>query len=150
MRGVLDLCADPQKFTRVVDKELRQIWKASTGFRPDAREQIAAIDRKVKNIRRAVEEGLNDANWANTRPRELHAEGEALARPPENRAAPFSMTPRLRWTIADRRTSCFGRVAKLSASYSCVPEVSISYRLPEPIMNGLVAGGGFEPPTFGL
>jgi hypothetical protein len=29
-------------------------------------------------------------------------------------------------------------------------EVSISYRLPEAIMNGLVAGGGFEPPTFGL
>ena len=29
-------------------------------------------------------------------------------------------------------------------------EVSISYRLPEAIMNGLVAGDGFEPPTFGL
>ena len=29
-------------------------------------------------------------------------------------------------------------------------EVKISYRLPEAIMNGLVAGGGFEPPTFGL
>ncbi len=29
-------------------------------------------------------------------------------------------------------------------------EVSISYRLPEDIMNGLVAGDGFEPPTFGL
>ena len=29
-------------------------------------------------------------------------------------------------------------------------EVSISYRLPEAVMNGLVAGDGFEPPTFGL
>ncbi len=29
-------------------------------------------------------------------------------------------------------------------------EVSISYRLPEPVMNGLVAGEGFEPSTFGL
>ena len=29
-------------------------------------------------------------------------------------------------------------------------EVTITYRLPEAIMNGLVAGGGFEPPTFGL
>ncbi len=29
-------------------------------------------------------------------------------------------------------------------------EVSISYRLPEAIMNGLVAGEGFEPSTFGL
>ena len=29
-------------------------------------------------------------------------------------------------------------------------EVKISYRLPEAIMNGLVAGEGFEPSTFGL
>ena len=29
-------------------------------------------------------------------------------------------------------------------------EVSISYRLPESVMNGLVAGEGFEPSTFGL
>jgi hypothetical protein len=29
-------------------------------------------------------------------------------------------------------------------------EVSITYRLPEAIMNGLVAGEGFEPSTFGL
>ena len=29
-------------------------------------------------------------------------------------------------------------------------EESISYRLLDAIMNGLVAGDGFEPPTFGL
>ena len=29
-------------------------------------------------------------------------------------------------------------------------EVTISYRVPEPIMNRLVAGEGFEPSTFGL
>jgi len=38
-------------------QELRQIGEASTDFRPDAGERIAAIDRKVENIRRAVEEG---------------------------------------------------------------------------------------------
>jgi hypothetical protein len=27
-------------------------------------------------------------------------------------------------------------------------EVRISYHLPETIMNGSIAGGGFEPPTF--
>ena len=48
------------------------------GFRPDAGEQIAAIDRKIDNIRRAVEEGLNDASWANTRLRALHTERESL------------------------------------------------------------------------
>ena len=78
LRGVLDLCADPQKFTRAVNRELRQIWEASADFRPDAGERIAAIDRKVENIRRAVEEGLNDASGANTRLRELHGERESL------------------------------------------------------------------------
>jgi len=29
-------------------------------------------------------------------------------------------------------------------------EVKISYRLPEAVMKGLVAGAGFEPATFGL
>jgi len=29
-------------------------------------------------------------------------------------------------------------------------EVEITYRLPEPVMNNLVAGAGFEPATFGL
>ena len=29
-------------------------------------------------------------------------------------------------------------------------EVKINYRVPESVMNGLVAGEGFEPSTFGL
>jgi hypothetical protein len=29
-------------------------------------------------------------------------------------------------------------------------EVKINYRLPESVMNGVVAGVGFEPTTFGL
>ena len=29
-------------------------------------------------------------------------------------------------------------------------DVKISYRLPESVMKGLVAGAGFEPATFGL
>ena len=57
------------------------------GFRPDAGEQIAAIDRKVENIRRAVEDGLNDANWANSRLRELHTEKEGLVTAPRKEAS---------------------------------------------------------------
>ena len=29
-------------------------------------------------------------------------------------------------------------------------EVAITYRVPEPVVNKLVAGAGFEPATFGL
>ena len=118
MRGVLDLCADPQKFTRAVNKELRQIWEASTDFRPDAGERIAAIDRKVENIRRAVEEGLNDASWANTRANYI-PRGSRWLRPPEKKVVRPSLTPRLQWTKDARRTSCSDSVAKLSASNFC-------------------------------
>jgi len=54
LRGVLDLCAAPQKFTGAANRELRQVWGASTGFTPDAGEQTAGIDRKIDEIRRPL------------------------------------------------------------------------------------------------
>jgi hypothetical protein len=162
LRGVLDLCADPQKFTRAVNKELRQIWEASTGFRPDAGEQIATVDRKLENVRRAVEEGLNDANWANTRLRELHAEREKLVAASRKLSGPPQLDAEAAMAYrrqADKLLQQGGQAERkqllrtLVGEVKLMPqdlEVSISYRLPEAIMNGLVAGGGFEPPTFGL
>src|ERR1035441_2118692 len=156
LRGVLDLCADPQKFTRAVNKELRQIWEASTGFRPDAGEQIVAIDRKVENIRRAVEEGLDDANWANTRLRELHAEREKLVAASRKESGPPQLDAATAMAYrrqADKLLRQGGQAERkqllrtLVGEVRLMPqdlEVSISYRLPEAIMNGLVAGAGFE------
>jgi hypothetical protein len=86
--GVLDLCADTQKFTHAINKELRQILEASMDFRPDAGERVAAIDRKVANIRRAVEEGLNDGSWANTRLRELYTERGSVVTASRNASGP--------------------------------------------------------------
>lgn len=120
LRDVLDLCADPQKFTRAVNKELRQIWEASSDFKPDAGERIAAIDRKIENIRRAVEEGLNDASWANTRLCELNVERESLATASRKASGPLSLTSRQQWTTDVRPTNCSDTVAKLSANNSCV------------------------------
>jgi hypothetical protein len=162
LRDILDLCANPQKFTCAVNKELRQIWEASTNFRPDSTERIAAIDRKIENIRRAVEEGLNDANWANTRLRELHAERESLVtaagtpgRPPQLDVATAMDYRRQADKLlrhgaqAERKQLLRTLVGEVKLNPRDL-EVTISYRLPETIMNGLVAGGGFELPTFGL
>jgi hypothetical protein len=162
LRGVLDLCADPQKFTRAVNKELRQIWEASIGFRPDAGEQIAAIDRKIENIRRAVEEGLNDASWANTRLRALHTERESLVAASGKTSGPPQLDAATAMDYRRQADKLFrggGQAERkqllrtLVGEVKLMPqdlEVSISYRLPEAIMNGLVAGEGFEPSTFGL
>ena len=162
LRGLLDLCADPQKFTHAVNKELRHIWEAATGFRPNVREQIAAIDRRVENIRHAVEEGLNDADWANTRLRELHTERESLvtaagspSRPPQLDVATAIDYRRQSDKLlrhgaqAERKQLLRTLVGEVKLNPQDL-EVTISYRLPEAVMNGLVAGGGFEPPTFGL
>jgi hypothetical protein len=71
---VLDLCADPRGFTAKVNRELRRLWEQSIGFRPNAAPLISAIDQKIAHIRQAVEEGLNDAMWANGRLSELARE----------------------------------------------------------------------------
>jgi hypothetical protein len=121
----------------------------------------AVIARKIENIRRA-EEGLNDANWANNRLRELHAEKASLitaagkaTRPPQLDAVTAVEYRRqadklLRHGAQEERKKL---LRTLVGEVKLIPQdldVTISYRLPEAIMNGLVAGGGFEPPTFGL
>ena len=156
VRGVLDYCADPEKFTRAVNKELRQIWQASTGFRPKVEEEIAAIDRKIDNIRRALEDGLNDANWANTRLRQLHSERESLAAAARRSSAPPQIDISTAMDYRRQADKLFrhgnqGEKKRLLRTIveevKLMPqelEVSIKYRLPEAVMNGLVAGEGFE------
>jgi hypothetical protein len=61
---------------------------------------------------------------------------------------PRSHNPQGRW-IAERKEF----LRTLVQEVKLMPEkltVEIQYRVPQAVMNGLVAGGGFEPPTFGL
>ena len=48
LRDILDLCANPQKFACAVNKELRQIWEASTNFRPDATERMRSSPARLR------------------------------------------------------------------------------------------------------
>ena len=136
-----------------------------SGRRPPtsrAGERIAAIDRKVENIRRAVEEGLNDASWANTRLRELHTSRESLVTASRKESGPPQLDAATAMDYrrqADKLLRQGGQAERKQLLRTLVGEVklnpqdlevSISYRLPEAIMNGLVAGEGFEPSTFGL
>lgn len=81
MSKLLSMCADPDGFTRQVNTELRRLWEDSTGYADNnkARKEIEQIETKIGNIRRAIEEGLADAQWANSRLRELSAERDVLA-----------------------------------------------------------------------
>lgn len=58
LRGLLSVCTDPKGFTQQVNRELRRIWEERSGTDPQASRKIRAIDKKVANIRRAIEDGL--------------------------------------------------------------------------------------------
>ena len=162
LKGLVDVCVDPKRFTRKVNEELRRIWEASATVDPHADQKMQAIDKKISNIRRAVEDGLQDANWANGRLHELHAERKALAaavtavgQPPRIDAEAVLRYGRQTEKLfsqgepAERKRLLRTWVQEITLAPEEL-EVKINYRVPDSVMNGLVAGGGFEPTTFGL
>jgi len=78
LEALLGVCSDPRGMTRKANAELRRIWEQSMGCDPNAAKRLTAIDAKIANIRRAIEDGLSDAAWANARLQELLAERERL------------------------------------------------------------------------
>lgn len=78
LTGLLEVCADVNGFTRKVNEELHRIWADSVGYDPGTPRKLKEIDAKIANIRKAVENGLPDGDWAFSRMRELAAEKEAI------------------------------------------------------------------------
>ena len=152
LRGLMGVCTDAKGFTREFNAELRCIWESSTGHDPAAARKIEVIDTKIANIRRAVEEGLGDAAWANSRLGELQAEREALAgasavagQPPQIDAKTALAYRRQTEEVlaqgdpAERKRILRTWVQEMKLAPGRL-EVEITYRIPEPVMNGVVAG----------
>ena len=159
---LLSLCTDPQSFTRQVNTELRRLWQESGhSDNATAHAEIQKIEAKIANIRRAVEDGFSDASWANARLRELLVKRDALtgsvdrAEPPQLEAQTVMAYRRQTEKVmasghaADRKRLMRAWVGDIKLDPELL-EVKISYRLPEGVMKGVVAGAGFEPATFGL
>jgi DNA invertase Pin-like site-specific DNA recombinase len=150
---LLDLCANPEGFTRQVNAELRHIWEESTGFadRTTARTEIERVEAKIGNIRRAVEDGLADASWANARLRELIAERARLAasldmnEPPQLDSKTAMAYRRQTEKVmqsghpAERKRLMRAWVQDVKLEPESL-EVKISYRLPDAVMKSVVAG----------
>ena len=142
---------------------MRRLWEESTGHvdSAQARKEIATLETKIANTRRAIEDGLADAWWANSRLRELSAERDALTAafnapgPPQFDSATVMAysreTAKLMETgqPAERKRLLRTWVQEVNLKPESL-EVKISYRVPEAVMKGVVAGAGFEPATFGL
>jgi hypothetical protein len=124
----------------------------------NAADEIAAIEGKIANIRKAIEEGLADANWANSRLREPIVEKRAVE--PQT-SEPSRVDAETVLTYIKNIQGLFQQaeppeckrlLRKLVKGVKLLPErleVEIAYEVPELVMNRVVAGDGFEPPTFG-
>jgi len=78
IQDLLGVCGNPKGLAKKVNDELRQLWVSKASFEPNVRTRVAAIDQKIGNVRRAIEEGLEDASWANSRLQELVSERKNL------------------------------------------------------------------------
>ena len=166
IKGIGDLtrvCTDTDRLTRLVNQKIRSIMKQRTEESRDVAEKLQALGDKIKNIHRAIEDGLADTVWANDRLGQLEEEKGRL----ERLTGVPSKPPQLDRETVERYLGELRRlleVAKpaerkklirtLVQEVRLAPEkreVVITYRLPEPVfMQARVAGTGFEPVTFGL
>ena len=162
LSNVFSVYTDPKGFTRKVNTELRRLFELSNGADRNAARKIADIDTKIANIRQSIEDGLADVRWTNERLNSLFAEREQLSgsvpkplSPPQINIATALQYRRNAEKVLesaemkDRKRllrSCIDTITLNPTEL----DVEIRYRIPEGIMNSEIAGGGFEPPTFGL
>ncbi len=123
---------------------------------------VTVIDPKIANIRQPVEDGLSDTDWANARLRELMNEKREL----EAAATRPGLPPQIDAQTAMGYRRQVGKVLahgemaegkRIVSSWvqelKLAPEkltVDVTYRIPEPVMNCVVARVGFEPTTSRL
>lgn len=160
--SLLSFSTDPERFTRKVNEELKRLWQESTGFDGSAKTKVGDIDTKIANIRKSIEDGMPDTEWAYARMRELLAEKQRL----ESASVVSGQAPQIdpNTAMAYRRQTekilaTGTNVERKKLLRSCVDhiqlapeslEVEITYKVPEHLVNIVGAGRGFEPLTFGL
>ena len=152
LTSLLGVCADANGFTRKVNEELRRIWQDSTGYDPAIPHKLRDIEAKIANIRKAVEDGLPDGEWAYSRMRELMVERDALSQQVTvtGEAPQIDVKTAMAYRVqADKIMMAGSYVEKKRLIRSCVDkitmapdtlEVEINYKLPEAI--GALSGSG--------
>jgi site-specific DNA recombinase len=148
--------------TAKVNRELKRVWEEKTGVSRNSDKELGLIEKKIRNIYQAIENGLpydpetnNRLSVLNQRKREIEKVSRMNVNPPridiESVLAYKSKFDRILQSSdhADRKKFVRECVDKIELDPERL-EVEISYKVPKPVVDYLVAGGGFEPPTFGL
>ncbi len=162
LRELMAVCTDVKGSTRRVNRELRRIWEQSNGYDPDAAQRLRAVEQKIENIWKAIEDGLTDTDRANARLDALAEEREKLLRATVDLSEPPQIDAKtaLRYRRQTEKGLAQGSPSERKqiirtwvSEMKLAPEqlqVEITYRIPEPVMHSVVAGVGFEPTTSGL
>ena len=147
IQGIIAKLADPVRFTKKVNEELRQMWKQQTGFTPDAEKRIREIDGKIDHIRNLLESGLDDVAWANGRIRDLKQERDTLVQSIKTTGEPLqvdaskAMSYRsdllntLKHGTPEERKLYIRPWIDSMALYPDEREVRIKYRVPASVLN---------------
>lgn len=162
LKSLMGVCTDKRGFVRKVNAELRRIWEDANGYNPTAAKRVSEIETKIGNIRKAIEEGLTDTSWANERLMALETEKESLfaatsavGEPPYidiEAAMAYRRNIDKVFSVADqaeKKRVLAAWVDKVELTPETL-EVEIQYKIPEPVVDSMGAGVGFEPTTFGL
>ena len=162
LSDLFDKCTDGNGFVRKMNLELKEIWEESNGCDPDAPQKLREVEGKVANIRKAIEEGLADTAWANGRLRDLLSEQKELILASQTAGPPPQVSLEVAMAYRDdfKRLMASGEnaetkrflmewVSKIQLAPEAL-EADIRYKIPEPVVDSMGAGVGFEPTTFGL
>ncbi|MHB0912155.1 MAG: recombinase family protein [Armatimonadota bacterium] len=179
LNGVIDRFTewgDPVRFTCMVNRILCDLQKESTVDAVEIRREISELDGKMDNVRRAIEDGLRDVDWANTRLRDLSYRRDELVSK-QAQTQEVTALPKLDTSIVREYQKQFGELMKYGTAQECrqliacfvesvglrpsemgeiktepvAHEITINFKaMPALFVKGLGAGVGFEPTTFGL
>lgn len=142
------------------NKHIRTVVSAGASGHVQTSENLRKVDEKLANIRKAIENGLQDADWANDRLRALIAERATLLAASEPAATNAPAAP----VVDPAAMQRLARDPKLTLSKGKMPDikklvgdcvrkirmaperrqVEITYRVPEPFVKALVAGARSE------
>jgi hypothetical protein len=156
VQRMLGPCIDSQGLIRKINEKVRSLWQASHSIDPHAEAKMKSVTKKIENIRRAIEDGIHDAGWANSRLKELLEEKASL----EAKTTPVTKPPKIDTGTVVKYLKDMQRVLKSGQLEElknlvrlCVqkirraPEdrlVEITYRVPEPFVIDLVAGARYK------
>lgn len=162
LERLLGVCTDEKGFVRQINSELSRIWEESLGYDPGASQRLGEIEGKIANIRRSIEDGLVDTSWANARLGALIKEQQSLSATTvvQKKAPHIDLQAAMAYRRDSTRMMASGTNAEKKRMLSVwvdkielAPEtldVEIRYKIPEPVVDSMGAGIGFEPMTFGL